>query len=60
MTRANQDIRKKIRDAGLRNWQIADEMGIHDCTFCRWLRHEMNDEQKEHIRSAIEKLTKDN
>ena len=49
----NSQLRKMIRDAGLKHWQIADMCGISEATLVRWLRHELTREQKEQIQKAI-------
>lgn len=55
----NQDIRDEIRDAGLRLWQVADELKIADYNLSRKLRHELTDEEKAKIRSIIDELRKE-
>lgn len=55
----NQDIRQEITGAGLRYWQIAEELGINDGNFSRKLRRELPDDVKERIRSIIEMLKKE-
>lgn len=52
----NQDIRTEIKNAGLYLWQIADALGINDCTFSRRLRHELADKEKEKIRDIVAEL----
>lgn len=55
----NQDIRKEIYGAGLRFWQVAGALGISDGNFSRKLRYELPEEQKQHIREIISKLTEE-
>ncbi len=57
---ANSDIRERIQKykGTVKNWQIADYLGIADTTFSRWLRKELATEKKELIMSAIERLAK--
>ena len=52
----NLDIRKEINEAGLRLWQIADAIGITDGNFSRKLRRELNNGEKERIRTIIAEL----
>lgn len=52
----NQDIRQEVKRAGLRLWQIAENIGIRDSELSRLLRHELSPEKKEQIRSAIKEL----
>lgn len=58
-TLANRDIRQAVEDANLYLWQVADEIGVTDCTFSRYLRKELSNENKATIFQAIEKLKKD-
>jgi ribosome-binding protein aMBF1 (putative translation factor) len=41
MENNNQNIRKAIEKANLKYWQVADEIGISDTTFSKWLRHDL-------------------
>ncbi len=52
----NQDIRKAIGGAGLKQWQVADALGIDDSNFSKMLRKELPDNIKGKILKAIEKL----
>ena len=55
---ANRDIRKKITEAGLFQYQVAHELGIKsDATFTKWLRYELPEEKKKMIYKAIENLS---
>ena len=58
MERMNEDIRKTIKAAGLKQWQVAKELGISEATIIRWLRDELNEERRNAIFSAIESLQK--
>jgi len=55
----NQDIRRAAQNAGVKLWQIADELGIMDTSFSRMLRKELSDEKKAEIFGIIEKLQKE-
>lgn len=52
----NRVIKEKAREAGVRLWQIAEELGITDGTFSRKLRRELPEAEKERIFSIIEAL----
>jgi transcriptional regulator with XRE-family HTH domain len=54
-TQLNNDIKEKIKDAGLHQYQVADLCGISETTLVRWLRYELSPEKREMIMSAIEK-----
>ena len=47
--------RKKIKDAGLRHWMVADTLGISEGTFCKMLRKELPEERSREVLEAIEK-----
>lgn len=52
----NKEIKEKIKNEGIKYWQIAYELGITDSTFSRKLRKEMTSERKEEIFSIIKRL----
>lgn len=52
----NQEIRRAAAGAGVRLWQIAEELGISDCSLSRKLRRELPAEEKERIFSIIQEL----
>lgn len=54
---ANQDIRLAAAGHGVRLWQIADALGILDCTLSRKMRHELQPDEKKRILEIIEKLS---
>ena len=49
----NLDIRTEAKNAGVKLWQIADELGMTDGSFSRKLRKELNPEEKTKIRTII-------
>lgn len=53
----NIDIKLRAAGAGVRLWQIADELGILDSNFSRKLRRELSQEEKDRIFAIIEKLS---
>ena len=59
MTLANEDIRKAAKQAGVRMWRIADELGIQDSVLSRKLRYELSEEQKWKIFMIIDRLAKE-
>lgn len=54
---ANQDIKRTAAGAGVKLWQIADKLGIADCSLSRKLRKELPQDEKEHIFSIIRELS---
>lgn len=53
----NQDIRRSAAGAGVKLWQIAEELGISDCSFSRKLRHELPEDEKQRILGIIRALS---
>lgn len=58
MTRANEDIRRAMGANGLKQWEVAEAMGMRDENFSRKLRKELSVAEKEKILSVIENLVK--
>lgn len=56
---SNQDIRRVAAEARIKLWQIADALGMADCSFSRKLRKELSKEEKEKIFSIIRELSKE-
>ena len=52
---ANEAIRNAIREAGLKQWEVADAYGLCEGNFYRLLRHELTDERRQRVEAAIEK-----
>lgn len=52
----NTDIRAEVKQAGLKLWEVAEKIGITDSGMSVMLRHELTDEKKSIIRSAIKEL----
>lgn len=55
----NRDVRAGAAGAGVRLWQIAEELGITDSSFSRKLRKELPQDEKDRIFTIIEKLSKE-
>ena len=54
----NDDIRAKIKAAGLLQCQVARKMGIFEHALQRLLRKELTEEKRNAIYKAINELTK--
>ena len=54
----NQEIRQKIKEAGLKQWQVAKKCGVNEYTFIRWLRDELTVQRRNAILEAIESLSR--
>jgi hypothetical protein len=55
----NQDIRRAAAGAGVKLWQIAEALGIADCSFSRKLRRDLPQEEKDRIISIIRELSQE-
>ncbi len=54
------EMKKIFKDEGIKMWEIAETIGIHEVTFGKWFRHDSLTEEHEHaIRSAIEQIKLD-
>lgn len=56
MQRANEKIRRTMGANGVKQWQIAEVMGIREETLSRKLRTELKDDEREKILSVIKAL----
>lgn len=52
----NIEIRDLIKKTRLYNYEIAQEIGISEFTFCRWLRNELDEAKKQEVINAIKYL----
>lgn len=55
----NMDIREAASKAGVRLWQVADELGIVDNNLSRKLRYELPEGEKARIFAIIDKLSQE-
>ncbi len=53
----NIDIRQKLLLNNIKYYELADAMGINQSTLSVWLRTELNDERRERVEKALDKLT---
>lgn len=56
---ANQDIRLMAAGSGVKLWQVADALGIADCSLSRKLRRELSQDEKQKIFAIINRLAKE-
>ena len=52
----NKDLRDEFRIANVRQWEVAEAIGISEMTFVKWLRRELPEEKKKLVRGAIRKV----
>lgn len=55
----NKDLRDEFRIANVRQWEVAEAMGISEMTLVKWLRRELPEEKKKLVREAIRKVMDD-
>ena len=55
----NKDVRSAAGGHGVRLWQIAEALGIADCSFSRKLRKELSEDEKQRIFGIIKDLAKE-
>ena len=56
MKRTNENIRRAMGAAGVRQWQLAESLNISEWTLSRKLRAELSDEDKEKFLKAIKEM----
>jgi len=52
----NKDLRDEFRIANVRQWEVAEAIGISEMTFVKWLRKELSDDKKKLVRDGITKV----
>lgn len=55
--RKNKEIREAARAAGVRLWQIADDMSVSEATLIRKLLHELPEAKKQEVLSIIKRIS---
>lgn len=51
----NKDLRDEMRIANVRQWEVADAIGISEMTMVKWLRKELDADKKALVREGIAK-----
>ena len=49
----NKDLRDEMRIANVRQWEVAEAIGISEMTMVKWLRRELDDSKKALVRKGI-------
>ena len=49
----NKDLRDEMRIANVRQWEVADAIGVSEMTMVKWLRKELGAEKKALVREGI-------
>ena len=53
---ANAEIRKTLKAEKIAYWQIADELGVHENTVIRRMRHELSEADEKAFLKAISEI----
>lgn len=56
----NKDLRDEMRIANVRQWEVAEAIGISEMTMVKWLRRELDDSKKALVREGISKAVQHN
>lgn len=51
-------IREKLKECGVKQWELAEACGINEFTLSRWLRHELPDNKQSEMMRLIEQIAK--
>ena len=52
----NKDLRDEMRIANVRQWEVAEAIGISEMTMVKWLRRELDESKKTLVRDGITKV----
>lgn len=50
----NEVIRKVLKDSGMKQWELAEKLGISEFTLSRKLRNELPQEEQERLLNLIQ------
>ena len=53
--RTNKEIREALKQSGIKQYELADMIGVNETVFSRWMRKEMTEERKNLCLEAIKK-----
>lgn len=52
----NADIKTYAKTKGVKQWEIAECLGIHEAVLSRKMRHELSQEEKEEFKKAVDQV----
>ena len=52
--RKNEEIKSALKEAGLKQWELAEKIGVGETTLSRWMRTELPAEKKQKMLQVIE------
>lgn len=53
------EVKRIIKEKGVKIWQVAEKFGVADTTFSKYLRKEFNEEDSNRILNIINELAKE-
>ena len=56
----NERIRREMKAHGVRQWQIAEALGISESLLSKWMRHELDSDTAQNVLAAISRVVKQN
>ncbi len=56
---SNKDIERLLKQEQIYKWEVAEKLGLHETSFCRWWRKELSQEQVQRVLSAVEEIKLD-
>ena len=51
-----EEVKLLMKQNQVKQWEVAEAMGISEFTLCRWLRKDLKGKQLERLNSAIRKV----
>lgn len=52
-SKANQEVREALQNKGMKQWELAELLGVSEFTLTRWLRKELTEDKKKQLLKAI-------
>lgn len=59
MNKANTALRSALKAAKIPYWRVAEQLGVHENTIVRMMRHELSDSDKVRFLKAISEIKKE-
>lgn len=56
MLQANSELRTELRIKNIPLWKVARAVGVHETTFVKWMREELDGERKERVLKAVAEI----
>lgn len=56
---SNKEIESLLKQEKIYKWQVAERLGLHETSFCRWWRKPLSEEQARQVLSAVEEIKLD-